>query len=59
MVNLIKIGICSFFVFLMFWSFGFTKELSIISVIFCSLAFGYVLNMFWSLNREIQMKIKK
>lgn len=57
MVNFIRLIICCIAVYLVFWSIGFTNELSLFPIIYCSVAFGYGLNMFWNLYRKFQVNV--
>lgn len=58
MANFIRIIICSLAVFIVFWSMGFTSELSLSIIIYCSVALGYGLKMFWDLYRKFQVKVE-
>ena len=58
MANFIRLIICCLIVFLVFWSIGFTSKLTLFTIIFCSIAFGYGLYMFWNLYRKFQVKME-
>lgn len=57
MIKFTRPVICCLTVFLFFWSMGFASELSLFTIVFCSIAFGYGLNMIWNLYRKFQMNI--
>ncbi|AXI08819.1 hypothetical protein CUC15_07760 [Oceanobacillus zhaokaii] len=58
MSNFFRLIICCLIIFLVFWSIDFTSELSLFTIIFCSIAFGYGLNMFWNLYKKFEANVK-
>jgi len=58
MANFIRLIIFSLIVYLVFWSVGFTSELTLLTVLVSCIVFGYGLNLLWVLYRKFQLNNK-